>query len=106
MVPSRRRHRVLFDANPDPIEQYLNRPEEREVQLGNSKFDEIFWTNGYTSDGTSEALAHFEDGTSAVLRKKTGEGTAYVFGLSLQDTGLAEPGRSRLRRSTSLRERF
>jgi hypothetical protein len=88
MAPSRRRHRVIFDASTDPIERYLNRPEEREVQLGNAKYDEIFWTNGYTPDGTSETLAHFDDGTAAVLRKKSGEGTAYVFGLSLQDAVL------------------
>ena len=72
MVPSRRRHRVIFDANPDPIEKYLNRPEEREVQLGDSKFDEIFWTNGYTPDGTSEALAHFDDGTAARAAQENG----------------------------------
>ncbi len=84
-VPSRRRHRVIFNASSDPIEQYLNRPEEREVQLGNARYDEIFWTNGYASDGSSEVLAHFDDGAAAVLRKKLGAGTAYLFGLSLQD---------------------
>jgi polysaccharide deacetylase len=84
-VPSRRRHRVMFCATSDPIEQYLNRPEEREVPLGNSKYDEIFWTNGYSSDGTSEVLANFDDGTAAVLRKKLGTGTSYLFGLSFQD---------------------
>lgn len=88
VVASRRRHRVNFDVSSDPIQQYLNRPEEREVQLGSPKYDEIFWTNGYTSDGTSDVLAHFDDGTAAVLRKKSGEGTAYVFGLSLQDVVL------------------
>jgi hypothetical protein len=88
LVPSRRRHRVKFNVSSDPIQQYLNRPEEREVQLGNPKYEEIFWTNGYTADGTSEVLAHFEDGTAAVLRKKSGEGTAYLFGLSLQDVVL------------------
>jgi hypothetical protein len=88
LVPSRHRHRVIFNASSDPIEQYLNRPEEREVQLGNSKYDEIFWTNGYSSDGTSEVLAHFDDGTAAVLRKKLGTGTSYLFGLSLQDAVL------------------
>ena len=88
LVPSRRRHQLIFNASSDPIEQYLNRPEEREVQLGNSKYDEIFWTNGYSSDGTSEVLAHFDDGTAAVLRKKLGTGTSYLFGLSLQDAVL------------------
>jgi hypothetical protein len=88
LVPSRHRHRVVFDASFDPIEQYLNRPEEREVQLGNSKYDEIFWTNGYSSDGTSEVLAHFDDGTAAVLRRRVGTGTFYLFGVSLQDVVL------------------
>jgi hypothetical protein len=87
-VASRRRHHVIFNVSSDPIEQYLNRPEEREVQLGNARYDEIFWTNGYTSDGTAEVLAHFEDGAAAVLRKKLGAGTAYLFGLSLQDVVL------------------
>jgi hypothetical protein len=87
-VASRRRHRVIFNVSSDPIEQYLNRPEEREVQLGNARYEEIFWTNGYTSDGTAEVLAHFEDGAAAVLRKKLGAGTAYLFGLSLQDVVL------------------
>ncbi len=88
VVPSRRRHRVNFAISSDPIQRYLNRPIEREVPLGSSKYNEIFWTNGYTSDGTSEVLAHFDDGTAAVLRKKLGGGTAYVFGLSLQDVVL------------------
>jgi hypothetical protein len=88
VVASRRRHRVNFEKSSDPIQAYLNRPEEREVQLGSPKYDEIFWTNGYAPDGTSDVLAHFDDGTAAVLRKKVGEGTAYVFGLSLQDVVL------------------
>lgn len=84
-IPSRRRHRVMFNASSDPIERYLNRPEEREVQLGNPMYEEIFWTNGYAPDGTSEVLANFDDGTAAVLRKKIGSGTSYLFGLSFQD---------------------
>jgi hypothetical protein len=86
--PSRRRHRVIFSVTADAVERYLNRPEEREIQLGNPKYDEIFWTNGYTSDDSSQVVAQFEDGTGAILRKKTGEGTAYLFGLSLQDVVL------------------
>lgn len=85
LTPSRKRHRVIFSATADAVERYLNRPEEREIQLGDPKYDEIFWTNGYTPDGSSQLMAQFEDGTGAVLRKKTGEGTAYLFGLSLQD---------------------
>jgi hypothetical protein len=87
-VPSRRRHRVDFDAHGDPIQQYLNRREELEAPLGNLKYDEIFWTNGYTSDGTTKVLARFDDGTAAVLRKKFGAGTAYLVGVGLQDVVL------------------
>ena len=85
LVPSRHRHRVLFSATGEAVERYLNRPEEREIQLGDPKYDEIFWTNGYTPDGSSQLMARFEDGTGAILLKKTGEGTAYLFGLSLED---------------------
>src|SRR5579863_3617466 len=88
VAPSRRRHRVIFSATSDTVEQYLNRPEERDIQLGDPKYDEIFWTNGYTSDGSSQLMARFEDGTGAIIRKKTGEGTAYLFGLSLEDVVL------------------
>jgi hypothetical protein len=84
-LPSRRRHRVMFNRTVDPIERYLNRPEEHEVQLGNPSYADIFWTNGYSSDGSSEVLANFDDGTAAVLRKKFGRGTSYLFGLSFQD---------------------
>ncbi|MBV9886129.1 MAG: hypothetical protein JO119_06230, partial [Acidobacteria bacterium] len=45
VAPSRRRHRVIFNATADAVERYLNRPGEREIQLGNPKYDEIFWTN-------------------------------------------------------------
>ncbi len=85
VAPSRRRHRVIFTATVDTVEGYLNRPEEREIQLGSPKYDEILWTNGYTPDDSSQELARFEDGAGAVLRKKIGAGTAYLFGLSLQD---------------------
>lgn len=85
LAPSRRRHRVIFSATTDVVERYLNRPEEREIQLGNPQYEEIFWTNGYTPDTSSQLMAQFEDGTGAILRKRNGEGTTYLFGLSLQD---------------------
>jgi hypothetical protein len=87
-VPSRHRHRVRFELDGDPLQSYINRPEEREISLGSPKYDEIFWTNGYATEGPAVVLARFEDGTAAVVRKKTGEGYTYLIGLSLQDAVL------------------
>jgi hypothetical protein len=85
---SKKRYRAKFKAKADPIDRYLTRPEELEAPLGSTKYSEIFWTNGYVSDGLSTALASFEDGSSALLAKKSGSGSAYLFGLSLQDVVL------------------
>ncbi len=83
--PSKRRYTVTFAAGADATERYLNRPEELQVRLGDSKSGDIFWTNGYAADATAKALANFEDGSAAVLAKSTGKGSAYLLGVSLQD---------------------
>jgi len=87
-APSRRRYYVNFVAGADSAERYINRPEELQTRLGDPRYGNIFWTNGYTSDGTSTALAHFEDGTAAVLHKITGKGSTYLCGVSLLDVVL------------------
>lgn len=87
-APSQQRYYVNFVAGADPAEQYINRPEELQTRLGDPRYKQIFWTNGYTPDGTSKALAHFEDGTAAVLRKTTGKGSTYLCGVSLLDVVL------------------
>lgn len=83
--PSRRRHRVTFITSADPVFRYLDQPEEMEVSLGSPRIPEIFWTNGYQSDGTSQALAFFEDGSAALLGKSQGNGRAYLCALRLED---------------------
>jgi hypothetical protein len=85
VTPSRQRHQVIFSAGADPALRYLNRPEELQVPLGAAKYAQIFWTNGYTPEGMASVLAHFEDGTAAVLRKTWGKGAAYLCGLSFHD---------------------
>lgn len=87
-APSRRRYRVDFAAGSDPIVHYLNRPEELEVRLGDPKYGDIFWTNGYTPTSTANVLGRFEDGTAALLQNLVGKGSAYLCGVSLLDVVL------------------
>ena len=86
--PSRRRYRVDFEPGSDAIVRYLNRPEEQEVQLGDAKYGDIFWTNGYTPDAKANVLARFEDGTAALVQKTFGKGSTYLCGVSLLDVVL------------------
>lgn len=88
VAPSRQRHQVNFSAGSDPALRYLNRPEELQVPLGAPKYNQIFWTNGYTPEQTAAVLAHFEDGSAAVVRKSQGKGTAYLCGVSFHDVVL------------------
>jgi hypothetical protein len=87
-TPSRKRYHLVFSATKDPVTKYLNRPEERETQLGSDHLPEIIWSNGYVPDAGTEVLAHFEDGTAALLTKSVGKGKVYLLGLSLLDVVL------------------
>jgi hypothetical protein len=86
--PLRTRHHLAFVATKDPVTKYLNRPEERETQLGSDHFPEIIWSNGYVPDSGAEVLAHFEDGSAALLTNSVGKGNVYLLGLSLLDVVL------------------
>jgi hypothetical protein len=85
--PSRKRFHLAF-AGADPVMKYLNRPEERETQLGNERHPEIIWTNGYIPISGAVVLAHFDDGTAALLTNATGKGRVYLLGMSLLDVVL------------------
>jgi hypothetical protein len=87
-VPSRQRYHLAFSSTTDPVMRYLNRPEEREVRLGSNQFPEIIWSNGYVPDTGAEVLAHFDDGTAALLTNAIGKGRVYLLGLSLLDVVL------------------
>lgn len=87
-APSQRRYFVNFVPASDPAVRYINRPEELQTRLGDPHAGNIYWTNGYVSDGTSQTRARFEDGSSAVLRKATGKGVAYLSGVSFRDAVL------------------
>jgi hypothetical protein len=85
---SRKRYHLTFSATTDPVTKYLNRPEERETRLGSEQVPEIIWSNGYAPDGGTEVLAHFEDGSAALLANSVGKGKTYLVGLSLLDVVL------------------
>jgi hypothetical protein len=87
-VPLRTRHRLAFSAIKDPVTKYLNRPEERETQLGSDHVPEIIWSNGYVADAGAEVLAHFDDGSAALLTNSVGKGKVYLLGLSMLDVVL------------------
>lgn len=87
-TPSQRRYFVNFVPASDPAVRYINRPEELQTRLGDPHAGNIYWTNGYVSDGSSQVLARFEDGSAAVLRKTAGKGVAYLSGVSLWDAVL------------------
>jgi hypothetical protein len=87
-VPSRKRYHLAFSSTTDPVMQYLNRPEEREVSLGSNQFPEIIWSNGYVADTGAQVLARFDDGTAALLTNAIGKGRVYLLGLSLLDVVL------------------
>jgi hypothetical protein len=87
-TPLRTRHHLTFSETEDPITKYLNRPEERETQLGSDHLPEIIWSNGYVPDAHAEVLAHFDDGSAALLTNSVGKGKVYLLGLSLLDVVL------------------
>jgi hypothetical protein len=87
-APSRKRYHLAFSGTTDPVMKYLNRPEELEVSLGSDHFPEIIWSNGYVPDTGAEVLAHFDDGTAALLMNSIGKGKVYLLGLSLLDVVL------------------
>jgi hypothetical protein len=87
-APLRTRHHLAFSATKDAVTKYLNRPEERETQLGSDQFPEVIWSNGYVPDAGAEVLAHFDDGSAALLTNSVGKGKVYLLGLSLLDVVL------------------
>jgi hypothetical protein len=87
-APSRKRYHVAFSATADPLMKYLNRPEERETRLGSDHYSEIIWSNGYAPDAGAEVLAHFDDGSAALVKNSVGKGRVYLLALSLVDVVL------------------
>lgn len=100
--PSRKRYAIDFGGEKDPILRYINRPEEQSVRLGDKKYGDIFWTNGYTPSPGAKVLARFEDGTATLLKQTTGKGSTYLCGVSFQDSVL----RSQVNRDFDAERRY
>ena len=88
VTSSRKRFHLTFSAIADPVTKYLNRPEERATRLGNERYPEIIWSNGYVPNNPAGVLASFEDGSAALLTNTVGNGKAYLLGLTLTDVVL------------------
>lgn len=85
--PSRENFRVLFTARADPALDYLNRPEERTVSLGNPQlYAETIWSTEYTPAPGTQVLARYENGAAALTLHPYGRGLAYALGLGFKET--------------------
>ena len=88
VVPLRSRHKIVIRQ--DPLFQYLNRPEEKEIPLGSLSIPEVIWTNGYKASVGTQCLARFDDGSAAILRHDVGKGHTYLIGVALDDVVLRD----------------
>ena len=86
---SRENHAVHFvDSTNDAALRYINRPEERDIVLGDSRhYREFNWTTEYRLAG-AVALGKFPKGAAAFIRNHYGRGIAYSLGLSFSDSTL------------------
>jgi peptidoglycan/xylan/chitin deacetylase (PgdA/CDA1 family) len=86
---SRENSSVRFsEASADPAMRYLNRPEERDIVLGDPKrYREFNWTTEYEV-AAAAALGRFANGKAAFVRNYYGRGVAYSLGLSFSDSTL------------------
>lgn len=75
----------------EPAFAYIDHPREREISLGNGEkqvYEKVIWSHGAEPDGMAEVLAHFEDGSAAMLRNYYGRGVVYYLGLSFAESVL------------------
>ena len=85
-VSKKDRFTVNFDdPEKDRALKYLDREEEKKIQLGNrSFFEEIIWSHGFDPKDATP-LAAMEDGSTVLSVNYYGQGTAYAFGLAYAD---------------------
>ncbi len=76
------------DSSADPALRYIQRPEEREIVLGDTRrYKEFNWTTEYET-GRAAVLGKFANGKAAFVRNYYGRGIAYSLGLSFSDSTL------------------
>ncbi|PYT23019.1 MAG: hypothetical protein DMG57_33170 [Acidobacteria bacterium] len=72
----------------DPAFRYVNRPQERDIVLGDSKrYRELNWTTQYQPTG-AVVLGRFPGRAAGFVRHDYGRGIAYSLGLSFSDSTL------------------
>jgi len=86
---SRENSSVRFaEPSTDPALRFINRPEERDIMLGDPKrYKEFNWTTEY-QPAAATVLGKFANGKSAFVRNYYGRGVAYSLGLSFSDSTL------------------
>jgi len=78
----------LAEPATDPSLRYINRPEERDIVLGDpARYQQFSWTTEYEIAGAA-ALGRFANGKAAFVRNYYGRGIAYSLGLSFSDSTL------------------
>jgi len=78
----------LEDSSADAALRYVNRPEERDIVLGDPKrYKEFNWTTEYQV-AAATVLGKFANGKAAFIRNYYGCGVAYSLGLSFSDSTL------------------
>ena len=82
---SNARYEIIWDSTlTDASLKYINEPEERTISLGRDSYDFIFKTIGYSTT-FAKSLAHFDDGSPAIIKNLYGNGAAVSIGLSWKE---------------------
>ena len=78
----------LAEPSADPALRFINRPEERNIILGDQKrYKEFNWTTEYETRNAIP-LGKFPNGKAAFVRNYYGRGITYSLGLSFSDSTL------------------
>ena len=86
---SRTNFRLLFTGSDDPVLRYLNRPDERDISLGDpTLYSETVWSTEYTPRPGTQVLARYANGKAALTVNTYGRGLAYALGLGFKETTL------------------
>ena len=79
------RFEIQWDATlTDPSLKYIDEPEEQTISLGRNTLSSIFKTINYSTT-SANALAHYEDGSPAIIKNAFGTGHAVSVGLAWKE---------------------
>ena len=79
------RFEIRWDSTLDDVAlKYIDEPEERTLSLGRNTLSSIFKTVGYSTTSAT-TLAHYEDGSPAIIKNEFGLGHAVSVGLAWKE---------------------